>query len=450
MRRRLAGVAFLLVPVLLVWLSVAVYTKQFSEAAIITLRTGNVGHQMHPLAAVKIRGVQVGEVREITADGDGAKLTLAIEPGQLKLIPANVNAQMLPTTVFGARYVALISPGAPSSAKLAAGGVIAEDRTSNAIELQVVLNNLLRLLTAVKPAKLSATLNAMSQALEGKGEQLGATLVQLDAYLTRLNPHLPKLNRNIRQLVEFSHLYSEAAPDLLQALTDFTTTSRTIAEQRENLSELYSSVTASSQDLTTFLQVNSGNLIRLASHSRPTLELMARYSPMFPCTFGMMADFVPLMDKILGKGTKEPGLHVKVVTVQSKGRYLPGTDSPRYNASGGPRCYSVPYKGVGARPSQSPVPSWSPTATASPTASASPSTSASPTSTPLSTSTASPSPSPKSSALDDAFGGSYGPPNSGAENALVNELLALEREPTRARCPTGAASWPGLCTGAPR
>ncbi|MFI6496203.1 MCE family protein [Nonomuraea typhae] len=426
MRRRLAGVAFLMVPVLLVWLSVAVYTKQFADVALVTLRTGSVGHQMHPLADVKVRGVVVGEVRTIAADGDGARLTLALQPARLRLIPANVSAQMLPTTVFGARYVALIPPAQPSGRSLADGAVISEDRTANAIELQVVLNNLLRLLTAVKPAKLSATLNAMAQALEGKGEQLGRTLVQLDAYLKKLNPHLPELNANVRELIAFSHLYSEAAPDILRALSDFTVTSKTVAEQRENLSELYASVTATSQDLTTFLRANAANLIRLAAHSRPTLELLARYSPEFPCTLEMMAAFVPLMDKVLGKGTEEPGLHVKAIAVQSKGRYLPGRDAPAYRATGGPRCYTVPYTGDGTRPTGGPAPT--PSASPSPSSSGSPSASpsGSPSASPSASTSATPSATAGPTPPMEALGGAYGPPNSGAEGRLVNELLALE------------------------
>ncbi|NRQ39548.1 MCE family protein [Nonomuraea sp. NN258] len=449
LRRRLAGVAFLLVPVLLVWLSVAVYNKRFTDAALITLRTGNVGHQMHPLADVKVRGVVVGEVRTIAADGAGARLTLAIQPEQLRRIPANVTAQMLPTTVFGARFVALIPPAAPSSRRLAAGGVIAEDRTSNAIELQVVMNNLMRLLTAVKPAKLSATLNAMAQALEGKGEQLGRTLVQLEAYLAELNPHLPELNANIKELVKFSHLYSEATPDILQALTDFTTTSKTIVDQRENLSELYATVTGSSQDVTAFLRANSGNLIRLAAHSRPTLELLARYAPQWPCTLGMLSDFVPLADKVMGKGTEQPGLHVKVLTVKSKGRYLPGVDRPVYRATGGPRCYSVPYGGRGTRPGDGgPTPSPTPTTTTSgtptPSTSASTSASASASGSPEASASARPTGTETASADSPAesLGGALGP-NSPAENRLVNELFALER----GLDPQELPNWSSVLTG---
>jgi phospholipid/cholesterol/gamma-HCH transport system substrate-binding protein len=56
------------------------------------------------------------------------------------------------------------------------------------------------------------------------------------------------------------------------------------------------------------------------------------------------------MDNALGKGTSEPGLHVTLRTVPSRGKYLPGKDTPVYDASGGPQCYPVPYTGRGTAP----------------------------------------------------------------------------------------------------
>ena len=72
----------------------------------------------HDNAEVKLRGVVIGEVRDIEAAGDGARLTLAIEPGRLGQIPADVTAQMLPTTLFGERFVALVPPAVPSARTL--------------------------------------------------------------------------------------------------------------------------------------------------------------------------------------------------------------------------------------------------------------------------------------------------------------------------------------------
>lgn len=355
-RRRTAGVVFLLVPALLAWFAVEVYDKAFSGSDTVTVLTGSVGNEMHLGADVKLRGVVVGRVQRISADGAGARLTLAIDPSEIDRIPDRVTAQMLPTTLFGERFVALVPPagGAGGGAPLRPGAVISQDRSSNAIELQQVLDHLLPLLTAVQPEKLSETLNAVSTALSGRGTQLGSTLVQLDGYLTRLNPQLPALTSDIRQLVTVSRSYDQAAPDIVQALTEFTATSRTIADEQSRLATLYGSTTTTARDLTTFLQQNKDSIIRLSVDSRGTLGLLAEYAPSFPCTLQTLANFVPVMDKALGKGTGHPGLHVDVTAVPSRGGYQPGRDTPVYNATGGPRCYAVPYTGAGRVPAAGP------------------------------------------------------------------------------------------------
>ncbi|MER7551330.1 MULTISPECIES: MCE family protein [Streptomyces] len=409
-RRRLAGVTFLLVPAVLVWVSVSVYEKDFTDDATVTVRTGAVGNEMHDNADVKLRGVVIGQVRSIATDGDGARLTLAIDRDKLGQVPADVTAQMLPTTLFGARFVALVPPRIPTGTTLRAGAVIPQDRSSNAIELEQVLDNVLPLLTAVKPEKLSATLNAVSQALEGRGERLGETLTTLDGHLKKFNPQLPTLNADIKELVKVSTLYADAAPDVLDALTDATVTSSTLADQEARLAGLYGTTTAAAQDTTSFLRENKDNLIRLSAAGRPSLELLAEYAESFPCTLRTMAGFVPAMDKALGKGTDEPGLHVSIKSVPSKGKYVPGKDTPVYSASGGPACYSVPYVGKHA-----------------PTAD---------------TRRATDVTAPPADADDDADTG-LGLPNSPQESRLVNELVA----PSLKARPGDLADWSSVLIG---
>ncbi|MFF4170608.1 MCE family protein [Streptomyces sp. NPDC001744] len=399
LRRRFAGVVFLLVPALLAWLAVAVYDKKFTDSDPVVVETGSVGNEMHLGAEVKLRGVVVGEVRAIDATGGGgARLTLAMRPGTLDHVPSDVRAQMLPTTLFGERFVALVPPGGSSARPLRPGSVIPEDRSSNAVELQQVLDNVLPMLTAVQPQKLSATLSAVSRALEGRGDKLGETLVQLDAHLREFNPQLPALTRDLKELVKVSHLYADAAPDIVTALTDFTTTSGTLAEKETALAGTLGATTRTAEDLTTFLRQNKDNIIRLSATSRPTLERIAEYSPSFPCTLRTLAQFVPAMDKALGKGTNQPGIHVDVTTVPSRGAYVPGRDAPSYGSGGGPRCYPVPYLGVPAAPA----------ARAS------------------------------AAAAQD-----LGPANSPQENDLVNELLA----PAAKKSPGDLPDWSSLLAG---
>jgi phospholipid/cholesterol/gamma-HCH transport system substrate-binding protein len=345
-RRRSVGIVFLLLLSMLVWLSIAAYNKRFTPVTIVTLRTDSVGNEMHPHADVKVRGVVVGEVRHIAAYGGRAELQLAIQPDKVRHLPANVSAQMLPTTLFGQRFVALILPARPVSQRLSNGSVIGQDRSQNAIELQRVLDSLQELLTAVQPQKLSATLTAIAQALDGRGAELGQTLVRIGAYLKKLNPNLPTLDRDIIELARVAQDDADAAPDILRALDDFTVTSKTIVDQRNNLDTLYAALGGSAQDLDAFLRANKGNIIRLSADSRPTLRLLGRYAPEFPCTLAMVTDVIPAVDKALGKGTDEPGLHVDVTVEPSRGKYLPGRDTPRYTATGGPHCYSVPFRGA--------------------------------------------------------------------------------------------------------
>src|SRR5215472_12984127 len=236
LRRRLVGVVFLLVFALLIWLSLALYHKQFTPVSTVTLYTNSVGNEMHVGANVMVRGVQVGEVRSISADGTRARLELAIQPGMVARLPANVTAMMVPTTLFGERYVDLLIPARPTVARLTAGSVIRQDHSADAVEVEKVLNNLLPLLRASEPDKLSVVLTAIAQGLQGRGKELGQTLVTLNSVLRRYNPHLAALDTDIRELAGVARTLNQASPNLLQALDDFTVTSQTLTSQRAGFS----------------------------------------------------------------------------------------------------------------------------------------------------------------------------------------------------------------------
>jgi phospholipid/cholesterol/gamma-HCH transport system substrate-binding protein len=340
--RRLAGFAFLAILLLLVWFVVARYQGRFTPAAMVVVETDNAGNNLHPRAEVKARGVVVGEVRRITSTGDGARLELALRPDQFRLLPADVSAQLLPTTLFGERYVALVLPSRPGPARLAEHAVIPQDRSANAVELERVLADLLPLLQAVQPQKLSVTLTAIAQALDGRGTQLGTTLRELNAYLTELEPSLPELNENISRLVQVVNSYADAAPDLTDALTHLSVTSRTLVEQQNNLRALFASVTSAGGDVNAFLVDNRDTVVRLYANSRPTLAVLAKYAPEFPCVLQQLTDTASDMDKALGKGTAEPGLHVRLHVTPPRGAYLPGKDEPVYRDKSGPACYPTP------------------------------------------------------------------------------------------------------------
>jgi phospholipid/cholesterol/gamma-HCH transport system substrate-binding protein len=340
-RRRLLGLLLVAVMVGGVALSIALYDKAFTSFVTVKLRADKIGNQLIKQSDVKVRGMIVGSVADIAATDQGAELTLELNPESAKLIPENVSARFLPKTLFGERFVSLEIPEKPSSQTLATGDVIPQDRTSSAVELEQAFSHLMPVLQAVQPQKLSATLTAISTALSGRGDQLGDTLSQLGTYLGELNPHEPELQHNLKALAEFSDHLKDSAPDLVQSLDNLSTTTRTVVDQRQNLSNLYGSLTQASVDLQTFLQNNKDNIIQLADTARPTAELLAKYAPEYPCVIGQMAKNVPLIDEALGKGTDQPGLHATIEIVVPRAPYEAGEEEPRFEDTRGPRCYDA-------------------------------------------------------------------------------------------------------------
>lgn len=338
-RYLLLGVLFLVLMVGFVALSVAIYRKVFTPVELVTLRIERTGTQLSPGADVKVRGVWVGSVRSVSADAAGAAITLALDPRSAELVPANVSARVLPKTLFGERYVDLVPPPTPAR-PIAAGDVIGQDRSQAAIEVEQVLDHLLPTLTAVRPSQVAVTLSALSQALRGRGAQLGGTLVALDDYLRRFNPVVPDLVAVFDDLPPVTDTYARAAPDFFAALADLTTTSQTLVDRRDDVHQTFVEVADASDQLTRYLADNRHDLVALVGAIRPALEVLARYSPEFPCLFQQIVGSIPRAEASFGKGSEHPQqVRVEIEITASRGKYLPGVDAPRYQDDRGPRCY---------------------------------------------------------------------------------------------------------------
>ncbi|MDG9713362.1 MCE family protein [Streptomyces sp. DH10] len=343
LRLRLYGVVFIAVLALLLSLSVAVYRQAFTPVVRITLEADSLGNQLDPRADVKLRGLLVGEVREVRADGTKATLDIALKPEHVARIPSDVHARLLPKTLFGEKYVDLVAPRGSSGRPIRAGDVITQDRTRVGIEVQQLMNDLLPLLRTVQPGKLNATLSAFATALEGRGDRIGDNLTRVEAYLRRLNPHLPSLKEDIARFADVAEVYGDAAPDLMEILRNTVTTSRTIVEEKDRLAAALKTTATVAGTAEDFLDANGDRLITLGRVSRPTLELFARYSPQYPC---LLAGLVR-QEKASEEAFRGGKMHITLEVVRPQGAYEPG-EEPRYGERSGPNCRDLPHPPVPA------------------------------------------------------------------------------------------------------
>ncbi len=247
--------------------------------------------------------------------------------------------QILPTTLFGQKYISFVVPDKPSSTHLENNDVIPSSQVEVNVELSRILAELFPLLRAVRPADLNMALNALATALEGRGDQLGETLVDLDDYLGVIEEHLPTLREDLIRLAEVAETYDDAAPDLLGVLGNLTVTSKTITQKRKEIDVFFSDVGGLAKTSTRILADNEANLIRIFEVTAPILKLLAAYSPEFPCLIQGAADYKPLLAKTFeGNEVKQ---YIELFTPQYKA-YGPD-DIPKYGEIGhGPWCSGLP------------------------------------------------------------------------------------------------------------
>lgn len=346
-RLLLAGVVFLTIIALLIWLSVAVYTKKFDRVTMVTVKAERAGLQLAKFGDVRINGVLVGQVRDVGQDGEEASITIALEPDEAERIPENIEVDILPTTLFGQKFLALRRPASPASRPIADGAVIPSDRVETNVELSRILADLFPILRAVQPAELNATLNALATALSGRGDQLGRTLDELDGYLAAISPHLPTLREDLIKLADVADTYDLAAPDLIAVLGNLTVTSKTIVEKARDLDTFFSDLQGLATTATRVLRDNETNLVRAGEVSEPVLGLLATYSPEFPCLIKGAAKYAPrLAETFEGNQVKQ---YVELLTPQY--RAYDERDLPEYGEVGhGPWCAGLPNPPVPVPP----------------------------------------------------------------------------------------------------
>jgi phospholipid/cholesterol/gamma-HCH transport system substrate-binding protein len=264
-----------------IWLTYALFTGAFRRSVPVTLTSDRAGLVMETNAKVKLRGVQVGRVAAISGGREPVTLKLEIDRDQIKNIPANVEAQIRATTVFGAKFVDLVYPSDPSSQRLAAGQVLSSRNVST--EVNTVFENVVLVLDTIDPAKLNSTLSALAEGVRGQGERIGQATTDANQVLLELNPRSETIRADWRALKNFNDTYSVAAQDILATLDAASTTSATVTRQAEQLDALLLATIGLSNSGISLLAPNQANLIKAINVLEPTTNLLYKYNPEYTC-----------------------------------------------------------------------------------------------------------------------------------------------------------------------
>src|SRR5882757_1753656 len=259
----------------------------FTPTVQLTVIANRSGLVMDPGSSVTFNGVQVGRVTDVeeTAGAGGqpkAKLTLAMDPRWVGLIPANADAAIVATTVFGSKRVSFSTPKNPVSQPVTS--IEAIDVSAVTTEVNTLFETVTSIAEKVDPVKLNQTLTATAQALGGLGDEFGQSLVNGNEILGDLNPRMPRIRHDIQSVADLADVYVQTSPDLLSALNNAVITAHTLNGQQGEVDQALMAAVGFGNTGGDVVESGEPDLVRGASDFVPTGSLFDEYSPEIFCT----------------------------------------------------------------------------------------------------------------------------------------------------------------------
>jgi len=289
------------------------FRGQLTPKTSLTMVAPRAGLVMDRGSKVTYNGVEIGRVAsisEIQRDGvPAAKFVLDVNPKYINLIPANVDANIKATTVFGNKYVSLTSPKHPAPQRINPQQVI--DARSATTEFNTLFETLTSIADKVDPVKVNLTLAAVAEALTGLGDKFGQSIVNGNTILDDINPRMPQIRHDIQGLAALGDTYANAAPDLLDSLNNAVITVRTLHRQEAELDAALLAATGLGKTGEDIFQRGGPYLQRGTADLLPTAQLLDTYSPELFCTIRNYYDEEPLAYATVGGGN---GYGLKTMT----------------------------------------------------------------------------------------------------------------------------------------
>jgi virulence factor Mce-like protein len=340
-RKFVLGIVYLSLIAAAAVLSLAMNRGALESKVTVTIATDRAGLTMTPGARIKLRGVDVGRVAAVKPTARGAAIQADLFPSQVGNVPANVSAQIIPPTAFGAKYVQLTVPSGDRDDAIRAGAVIRSDHVT--VEFNDTFENLTEVLKVARPDKVNRALTAGSSVLDGRGEKIGALVVDLERYLTEFNRTLPALSKDVELGNDVLRTYDRLTPDALALAKNVTTSSRTVAQEHRSLHDLLMNSQGLSDDLGGFLDTNQPGIKKVVDLYEPVTGTLARYSPEIPCLLGGLVQVNDLMEDAFGG--RKPGWNAYLRLRPGQAPWKYPVNLPVVREDRGPACYGLPLVG---------------------------------------------------------------------------------------------------------
>ncbi|MGH2736361.1 MAG: MlaD family protein, partial [Actinomycetota bacterium] len=236
--------------------------------------SAGVGQQLPIGGDVKVRGVLVGTISGIALADDGSVEVDLLLNDDGERLPGELEAEIGSKTLFGEKWVELIPLG-PTGARVVAGSVIEDHRTTEPLELEQELELGSDLLSAIPLRDLTTLLNSLAEGFGGREKDAAEAIDRGLVALRAVNSRSSELDLGLRQLNEFSAWLDDNDDDLLTFMDAVDQANRALVGAAPEFRASMDSVPTFLEDLASFQEATEEDFGRLIRDGATIVEVLA-------------------------------------------------------------------------------------------------------------------------------------------------------------------------------
>ncbi|UYM03726.1 MCE family protein [Solicola gregarius] len=234
------------------------YYAEFSEAG--GLRAGD---------DVRVAGIKVGEVKDITLEGDTVRVAMLVEDGVD--LGSESLAAIKVKTVLGAMMVSIESDGDDT---MGAGDEIPVDRTTPPYDVVQAFSDLSTTTQEIDTKQLGKSFDTLADVMDDVPDDLRGTLDGVSRLSKNLAARDQQINTLLKNVDDLSGTLADRNEELITLFEDSSTLFRALSSRRQAIHDILVSTRKLADEMGTLVDDTRGDLKPALDHLRGVVQVL--------------------------------------------------------------------------------------------------------------------------------------------------------------------------------
>ena len=246
---------------------------------------------------VRIAGVRVGKVEEVTLDGDHVRVAFRVDSGNQ--FGTETAAAIKIKTLLGSMYLALQPAG---SGQMAEESEIPEERTQSPYDVVEAFSGLAETSEKIDTDQLAQGLTTLADLMRNTPEEFRRALDGVSALSANVAARDEQINQLLGNLERTSKVLDERDTDIIHLMRDSRVLFKALVKRREAIHNLLVSTSRLSRELTLLVQQSRADLKPALTHLENVVAVLNKNEDNLDNSLRLLAPFYRVFANTLGTG----------------------------------------------------------------------------------------------------------------------------------------------------